>query len=88
MKAGLIVAGTPFCPEAPFDRRAAADDEGPAGDAPFGSREILKGLDGMSRVAEKGNAFAGGRDAAAGISSAFFCRERGLDADMQKAILA
>jgi hypothetical protein len=27
LKAGLIVAGAPFCSEALFDGRAAADDE-------------------------------------------------------------
>jgi len=51
LKAGLIVAGVPFCPEALFDRRAAADDEKPAEDTPIGPREIIKGLDGMSWVA-------------------------------------
>ena len=88
LKAGLIVAGAPFCPEALFDRRAAADDERPAGDAPIGPREIIKGLDGMSRVADRGSTFAGGHNAAAVISSAFFCREQRLDADTQKEILA
>ncbi len=88
LKAGLIVAGAPFCPEALFDRRAAADDEKPAEDAPIGPREIVKGLDGMSRVADKRNTFAGGHNAAAVISSAFFCREQNLGADTQKEILA
>ena len=88
LKAGLIVAGLPFCPEALFDRRAAADDERPAEDTPIGPREIIKGLDGMSRVADKGNTFAGGHNAAAVISSTFFCREQGLDVDTQKEILA
>jgi hypothetical protein len=88
LKAGLIVAGVPFCPEALFDRRAAADDEKPVGDAPIGPREIIKGLDGMSRVADKRNTFAGGHNAAAVISSVFFCREQKLDADTQKEILA
>ena len=88
LKAGLIVAGVPFCPEALFDRRAAADDEKPAGDTPIGPREIIKGLDGMSRVADKRNTFAGGHNAAAVISSVFFCREQKLDADTQKEILA
>jgi hypothetical protein len=88
LKAGLIVAGLPFCPEALFDRRAAGDEEKPADDAPIGPREIIKGLDGMSRVAEKGRIFADGHNAAAVISSAFFCREQGLDADTQKEILA
>jgi hypothetical protein len=86
IKAGLILAGVPFCPEALFDRRAAADGEMP--DAPIGRREIVKGLDGMSRVAETGNTFGLGHNAAAVISSAFFCREQKLDADTQKEILA
>jgi hypothetical protein len=88
LKAGLIVAGVPFCPDALFDRRAAADDERRAGDTPIGPREIIKGLDGMSRVAEKGKIFADGHNAAAVISSAFFCREQGLDADTQREILS
>lgn len=86
LKAGIIVAGVPFCPEALFDRHAAAEDEKTA--SPIGPREIVKGLDGMSRVAEKGNTFAGGHNAAAVISSVFFCREQKLDADTQKEILA
>jgi hypothetical protein len=88
LKAGLIVAGAPFCPEALFDGRAAADDEKPAEDMLIGPREIVKGLDGMSRVAEKGNTFGLGHNAAAVISSAFFCREQRLDAGTQKEILA
>jgi hypothetical protein len=88
LKAGLIVAGAQFCPEALFDRRAAADDGKPAEDTPIGPREIVKGLDGMSRVADIGDTFGDGHNAAAVISSAFFCREQGLDADTQKEILA
>jgi len=88
LKAGLIVAGAGFCPEALFDGRAAADDEKPAEDALIGPREIVKGLDGMSRVADQGNTFAGGHNAAAVISSAFFCREQRLDAETQKEVLA
>ena len=42
----------------------------------------------MSRVADTGNTFAGGHNAAAVMSSVFFCRERELDADTQKEILA
>ena len=86
LKAGLIIAGAPFCPEALFDRSAAADEK-PTEDTPIGPREIVKGLDGMSRVAEKGNTFGLGHNAAAVISSAFFCREQKLDADTQKEIL-
>ena len=86
LKAGLIVAGAPFCPEALFDRRAGAADEKPMADTPIGPREIIKGLDGMSRVADKGNTFAGGHNAVAVISSAFFCREQKLGTDTQKEI--
>jgi len=39
-------------------------------------------------VADKGNTFGLGHNAAAVISSAFFCREQKLDADTQKEILA
>jgi len=88
LKAGLIVAGLPFCPEALFDRCAAADDERPAEDTPIGPREIIKGLDGMSRVADIGDTFGDGHNAAAVMSSAFFCREQKLDADTQREILA
>jgi hypothetical protein len=88
LKAGLIIAGAPFCPEALFEGRAGAGDQRPAEDAPVGRREIVKGLDGMSRVAEKGNTFGLGHNAAAVISSAFFCREQKLDADTQKEIRA
>src|SRR6185437_3298340 len=69
-------------------RRAAANDEQLAEDTPIGPREMIKGLDGMSRVAETGNTFGLGHNAAAVISSAFFCREQKLDADTQKEILA
>ncbi len=86
LKAGLSLAGAPFCPEALFDGRAAAADEKPAEDTPVGRREIVQGLDGMSRVAEKGGVFGLGHNAAAVISSAFFCREQKLDADTQKEI--
>ena len=86
LKAGLILAGAPLCPEALFGGRASADDE--KTDTPIGRREIVKGLDGMSRVAEKGNVFGLGHNAAAVISSAFFCREQKLGADAQKEILA
>jgi hypothetical protein len=88
LKAGLIVAGAQFCPEAFFDRRAVGGDEKSAENTPIGPREIVKGLDGMSRVADIGDTFGDGHNAAAVISSAFFCREQKLDADTQKEILA
>jgi hypothetical protein len=89
LKAGLILAGAPFCPEALFRWHAAADDRKPADGTPIGRREIVKGLDGMSRVADAGNnPFFGGHNAAAVISSAFFCREQGLGAEVQKEILS
>src|SRR5690348_12351508 len=87
MKAGLVLAGVPFCAEALFDRRAVADDEKPENTL-IGAREIVKGLDGMSRVAEKGGVFGLGHNAAAVISSAFFCREQRLGPDTQREILA
>jgi hypothetical protein len=87
LKAGLIIAGAPFCAEALFRGRAAADDQ--KADGPIGRREIVKGLDGMSRVADRGNnPFAGGHNAAAVISSAFFCREQKLGEDVQKEMLS
>lgn len=89
LKAGLVVAGAPFCPDALFPGRAAADDGKPANDTPIGRREIVRGLDGMSRVADPGNnPFAGGHNAAAVISSAFFCKEQKLGADVQKEVLS
>jgi hypothetical protein len=88
LKAGLIVAGAEFCPDALFDRRAAADDKNATDDLLVGTREIVKGLDGMSRVADKGSTFGLGHNAAAVISSAFFCREQALDGDTQQEILA
>ncbi len=85
LKAGLVLAGAEFCPEALFDRRAAAVDKT---EIVIGPREIVKGLDGMSRVADQGrNPFGDGHNAAAVISSAFFCREQKLDGDIQKEIL-
>src|SRR5688572_22992698 len=85
LKAGLIAAGAELCPDALFDRRATAEDKQ---EMLIGPREIVKGLDGMSRVAEKGGTFGLGHNAAAVISSAFFCREQGLDGDTQKELLA
>jgi hypothetical protein len=87
LKAGLVLAGTPFCPQALFDRRAVAGDEKPD-NMLVGVREIVKGLDGMSRVAENGGVFGLGHNAAAVISSAFFCREQRLGPETQKEILA
>jgi hypothetical protein len=87
LKAGLLVAGTGFCPEALFSGQAAAADDKPV-KAVIGPREIIKGLDGMSRVADKGNnPFSGGHNAAAVISSAFFCKEQKIDAETQKELL-
>ena len=86
IKAGLILAGVPFCPEALFDRCAVADDE-KSENTLIREREIMKGLDGMSRVAEKGNVFSLGHNAAAVVSSVFFCREQRLGLDIQKEIL-
>ncbi len=88
LEAGLIVAGAPFCAEALFDGRAAAGDEKLSEATPIGPRDIVKGLDGMSRVADAGDTFGLGHNAAAVISAAFFCREQRLDADTQREIRA
>ncbi len=87
LKAGIVLAGTPFCAESLFDRRATAADETPE-NMLIGTREIMKGLDGMSRTAEIGGVFGLGHNAAAVISSAFFCREQRIGPETQKEILA
>ena len=67
-KSGLIVAGAQFCPEALFDRRAAADGEMP--DAVMRRREDRsKELDSMTEVAETGNTF--------GLATLLACRHLG-----------
>ncbi len=87
LKAGLVVAGAEFWPEVLFSGLGAADDK--QSEATVGRREIVKGLDGMSRVADQGNnPFVGGHNAAAVISSAFFCREQKLGEEIQKEILS
>lgn len=85
--AGLFAAGTGLWSEVLFPTSAAADE--PPADAAVGRAEIVKGLDGMSRVADPGNSpFAGGHNAAAVISSAFFCREQRFGADVRRELLA
>ncbi len=90
LKAGFFAAGAGLCPEALFQELARADEEKPSAQAAvIGRRELVKGLDGMSRVADKGhNTFAGGHNAAAVMASAFFCREQKLDEGTQKEILS
>jgi hypothetical protein len=86
LKTGLVLAGAEFWSEVLFSGLAAAGDK--KLDDAVGRREIVKGLDGMSRVADKGNnPFAGGHNAAAVVSSAFFCREQKLGEEVQKEIL-
>ncbi len=88
--AGLLAAGAGLWPETLVRRLAArAGKVPPANAATLGQREIVKGLDGMSRVADEGaSAFTAGHRAAAVMSSAFFCRENSLDAETQAAILS
>ena len=90
LKGGLVAAGTWFWPEALFEGVATADEKKPAADVPtIGRRELVKGLDGMSRVADKGNdPFSGGHNAAAVMASAFFSREQKLDEGTQKELLS
>ena len=72
LKTGLFAAGAVLWPEALFQRLASADEKKPSAKADtIGRRELVKGLDGMSRVADKGNdPFSGGHNAAAVIASA------------------
>ena len=73
---GLIAAVAGLSSEALFPDPAKADEKKlPLDAAAVGRREILKGLDGMSRAADPGSpSFVNGHIAAAVISSAFFCR--------------
>jgi len=87
LKAGLVVAGAEFWSEFLFPGLAAAEDK--KLDNAVGRGEIVKGLDGMSRVTDKGNnPFVGGHNAAAVISSAFFSREQKLGEEVQKEMLS
>ena len=89
LKAAVLTAGAGLWSGTFFRRPAAADEKQPPTEsAPIGRRELVKGLDGMSRVAERRDVFAGGHTAAAVMSSAFFCREQKIDADTQKEILS
>jgi hypothetical protein len=87
---GFFAAGAGLWPEVLLQGLARADEKGLSAEAAaIGRRELVKGLDGMSRVAENGNdPFSGGHNAAAVMASAFFCREQKLDEGTQKAMLA
>ncbi len=76
---GLFAAGTNFFwPEALFQKLALADEQKPpAADTAIGRREIIMGLDGMSRVADAGNdpfVRSGITPLPQSYRSAFFCR--------------
>jgi hypothetical protein len=87
--AGLLAAGAMHWPGALFHRPAAADEKASPADAAIGRREIVKGLDGMSRAADPGaDPFVTGHTAAAVMASAFFCREQKIDGDTQQEILS
>jgi hypothetical protein len=90
LKTGLFAAGAGLWAGTLFQRPAGADEGSPsAGPDTTGRRELLQGLDGMSRVADRGHdPFAGGHNAAAVIASAFFCREQKLDEGTRKQLLA
>jgi hypothetical protein len=89
-RTGLMAAGAGLWSEALFPQLARADANRPmADDDTTGRREILKGLDGMSRAADPGSpSFVNAHMAAAVISSAFFCREEKLDDETRKAVLS
>jgi len=90
LKAGIAAAGTALWSGTFFQSIAAAAGQNlpPAEAGAIGRRELLEGLDGMSRVAEAHNTFVGGHTAAAVMASAFFCREQKLDDKTQKEILS
>ena len=90
LKAAILAAGAGLWSGTLFQTSANADEkELSEEDAIIGRHELVKGLDGMSRVADKGqNTFSGGHNAAAVMASAFFCREQRLDEGTQKALLS
>jgi hypothetical protein len=96
LRMGLFATGTALWSGTFFQTLASADEKvlatsdekkSPAEAGTIGRQELLKGLDGMSRVAENGNdPFFGGHNAAAVMASAFFAREEKLDDRTQKEI--
>lgn len=87
LKAAVLSTGAGLWSGTFFQRHAAAEEmETPAVPDPVGRRELVVGLDGMSRVADRGDVFADGHTAAAVMASAFFCREQRIDPDTQKEI--
>lgn len=89
-RAGLLAAGGGLWFDTLFQGVATADEKQPvAEDGAVWRREILKGLDGMSRAADVGSySFVNAHLAAAVISSAFFCREQQLDDETRKELLS
>lgn len=85
----LLAAGAGMWPEPLLRAVVGRAANAGAQSTPIGRREIVMGLDGMSRVADGGNdPFVDGHRAAAVIASAFFCRESQIDEPTQSAILA
>lgn len=84
VKLGLVALGADLCSlPARGDEKKPADEFGV-----IGRGEIIQGLDGMSRVADKDNdPFAHGHNAAAVMSAAFYCRDQKIDRDTQKVML-
>lgn len=86
---GFLTAGAGLWLEKLFQKVAQADEKPSADGAPIGRRQIIMGLDGMSRVADEGNRpFEHGHSAAAVIASAFFSRNEKLDEATQKEMLS
>jgi hypothetical protein len=83
--AGLFAAGGGFVPEL---LQGSASEAAAAGASAIGQRELLQGLDGMSRAADDGrDPFVEGHGAAAVLAAVFFCQENRLDTATQEAIL-
>jgi hypothetical protein len=88
LKAGGLLAGAGLCGA---NLRALAAAVGSPRPRPggFGDAELVRGLDGMSRVADAGrDVFVDGHVAAAVLCSVFFGREQEFDADTWRALQA
>lgn len=91
LNGGLATVSSGLLLEAfgPGALRAEGDKEKAKVPTIIGERELLKGLDGMSRSVAKGkNPFVDGHNAAAVIASSFFCQEQKIGEEAQRELLA
>jgi len=90
LKAGLCGAAAGGWLDGLFPGPAeGGNQERAPGAAVLGTRELIKGLDGMSRAADPNrNPFSDGHNAAAVLASVFFSREQKLDEPIQRQVLS